>query len=542
MIGRRVLVALVLLALASKLPLLQATQSVSPSTPVPSLAPSIASYLGQVGTASYNPRIIPVLGVIRVLVIAVAFPDVKPTLSINEIKQEWFGTVPAYYHEISYGKLTIQGDVFGWYKLPHPESYYGRNCKVINDADCSGTNQSWKIANDTVPLAEKDVNFSNYDYYVFIHSGAGQETSLKQDDIWSVTYLNQTLEADSKTLTRFSIVSELEAQPNVPNGVWCVEFAHDLGVPDLYNTTNGPNHGKTILGPWDLMDKGSWNGDPPGSLPAHMTAWAKIQLGFISGPMLETASLGVSTTLVDPTEIVSNNVHAIKVPVGDSQNSTQYYLVEVRKQIGFDSALPGAGVLITFVNENLSVGKVQLINGDPGVADLTDAVWQLDQTFTDNHYNLTITVSRQIGSSYEITVTRGTSPAGTIGIDSNNSTAEIVIAGVHLTVKLATTLPVQMRGLSGMPSLPSDEGMLFVFDHEDYWGFWMINMSFPLDIIWFNSARQVVWTEPDLKPCSLADCPVITPNVKSMYVLEVNAGFVAAHHVTLGTTFSFSTS
>jgi len=541
-IGRRVLVALVLLALTSNLSLLQAVQSISPSMPVTSLAPSITSYPGRIEPASYDPRIIPVLGVIRVLVIAVAFPDVKPTLSIGEIKQEWFGTVPAYYHEISYGKLTIQGDVFGWYELPHPESYYGRDCKAINDANCSGTNQSWKIANDTVSLAEKDVNFNNYDYYVFIHSGTGQETSLKQDDIWSVTYLNQTLVADSKTLTRFSIVSELEAQPNVPNGVWCVEFAHDLGVPDLYDTTNGPNHGKTILGPWDLMDKGSWNGDPPGSLPAHMTAWAKIQLGFISGPMLETAPLGVSNILVDPTEIPSNNVHAIKVPIGDSQNSTQYYLVEVRKQIGFDAALPGAGVLITFVNESLSVGKVQLINGDPGVADLTDAVWQLDQTFTDSHYNLTITVSGQIGSSYEITVTRGSSHAATIGIESNNSTAQIVLAGVHLTVKLATTLAVQMQGLSGTPSLPSDEGMLFVFDHEDYWGFWMINMSFPLDIIWFNSARQVVWTEPDLKPCSPSDCPVITPNVKSMYVLEVNAGFVAAHHVTLGTTFSFSTS
>ena len=541
MIYRRALVALVFLVLASNFPLSQLTQSINPSTPVTSLAPPIAGYLGPVGTASYNPRIIPVLGVVRVLVIAVAFSDVKPTLSINEIKQEWFGTVPAYYHEISYGKLTIQGDVFGWYTLPHPESYYGRDCKAINDPDCSGTNQSWKIANDTVPLAEKDVNFNSYDYYVFIHSGTGQETSLNRNDIWSVTYLDASVEVDSKTLTRFSIVPELEEPPNVPNGDWCVEFAHDLGVPDLYNTSNGPNNGKTILGPWDLMDKGSWNGDPPGSLPAHMTAWAKIQLGFISGPMLETASLGVSTILVDPTEIPSNNVHAIKVPVDDSQNSTQYYLVEVRKQIGFDSALPEAGVLITFVNESVSVGKVRLINADPGVADLTDAVWQLYQTFTDSRHNLTITVSRQIGSSYEITVTRGTSPAATIGLDSNNSTAQIVIAGVRLTVKLATTLPAQERGLSGLPSLPNDEGMLFVFDHEDYWGFWMINMSFPLDIIWFNSARQVVWTEPNLKPCSTYDCPVITPNVKSMYVLEVNAGFIVAHHITLGTTFSFST-
>jgi uncharacterized membrane protein (UPF0127 family) len=82
--------------------------------------------------------------------------------------------------------------------------------------------------------------------------------------------------------------------------------------------------------------------------------------------------------------------------------------------------------------------------------------------------------------------------------------------------------------------------MLFVFDHEDYWAFWMIDMKFPLDIIWFNSARQVVWTEPDLRPCPPSNCPVIMPNAKAMYVLEVNAGFITAHHITLGTTFSFS--
>jgi M6 family metalloprotease-like protein len=542
-IDRRVVVALVFLALASNLTLFQLAKYASPPTPpLAGLAPSIAELLGQAGTASYGPRITPVLGVIRVLVLAVAFPDVKPTLSIDGIKREWFGTVPAYYHEISYGKLTIQGDVYGWYKLPHPESYYGRNCHVINDADCSGTNQSWKIANDTVPLAEHDVNFSNYDYFVFIHSGAGQETSLIPYDIWSVTYLDASVEANSKNLTRFSIVPEREAQPNVPNGVWCVEFAHDMGVPDLYNTTNGPNHGKLILGPWELMDKGSWNGDPPGSLPAHMTAWPKIQLGFISGPLLETAPLGISTIFVDPTEIPSINVHAIKVPIGDSQNSTQYYLVEVRKQIGFDAALPSTGVLITSVNEDLSVGKVQLINGDPGVSDLEDAVWHLGQTFTDSHHNLTITVSGHTGNSYEVTVTRGTGFAPTVHLASNNSSARIIIAGVNLTVELATTLPAQERGLSGLPSLPGNEGMLFVFDHQDYWGFWMIGMKFPLDIIWFNSAKQVVWTEPDLKPCPTYNCPVLMPNVKAMYVLEVNAGFIAAHHITLGPTFSFSSS
>ena len=195
-------------------------------------------------------------------------------------------------------------------------------------------------------------------------------------------------------------------------------------------------------------------------------------------------------------------------------------------------------MLITEVNESRTVGIVRVINGDPGEADLSNAVWQVGQTFSDNAHNLTVTVRSESGGSYEVTVFVGsyTSPA----FSSTNSTARISIDGVPLVVLLATTLPSQERGLSGLRSLPRDEGMLFVFDHEDYWAFWMINMSFPLDIIWFNSARQVVWTEPDLKPCLPSDCPVIMPPVTSMYVLEVNEGFIAHNHITLGATFSFS--
>jgi hypothetical protein len=486
-------------------------------------------------TIGYIPKILPVSGIVRVLVIAVAFPDVNPKLSISQVKKYWFGTLSAYYHEISFGKLTIQGDVYGWYTLPYSESHYGRDCRSINDADCSGTNQSWHIAEDAVGLAEKDVNFNNYDYYVFIHSGSGQETSQMNNDIWSVTYFGASVTTHSKIITRFNVVPEVETAPNVPNGVWCVEFAHNLGVPDLYNTTNGPNNGKSVLGPWELMDKGSWNGDPPGSLPAHMTAWPKIQLGFISGSMLATVEPGnVSTFTVDPTEIVSSNVHAIKIPL----SSSQYYLVEVRTHTGFDAALPNAGVLITYVNETLPVSIVRVINGDPSVSDLDDAVWHVGQTFTDIKNNLTVSVSGMVGASYQVIVKRSVNRPVTFAVNLQTAT-HIMIAGVSLTVEIVSNATAQEKGLSGRISLPNDEGMLFVFDHEAYWSFWMVDMRFPLDIIWFNSKGQVVWMEPNLPPCTPSDCPVITPDAQAMYVLEVNAGFVAAHHIVLGTTFVF---
>ncbi len=119
------------------------------------------------------------------------------------------------------------------------------------------------------------------------------------------------------------------------------------------------------------------------------------------------------------------------------------------------------------------------------------------------------------------------------------NSVRIRIAGVVLNVELATTPAQQAKGLSGRDSLPADHGMLFVFDTEDYWSFWMNGMRFPLDIIWFNSNKQAVFLEQDLQPCGAEACPTFSPTVRAMYVLEVNGGFVAAHNVTPGDTFSF---
>jgi M6 family metalloprotease-like protein len=318
------------------------------------------------------------------------------------LKKEWSATVAAYYHEISYGKLTIQSEFHGWYKLPYPKAHYGMNCLSINDADCSGLDQSYQIANEVMPQLQKDVNFFNYDYYVFVHSGPGQETSGDKNDVWSVTYMTGVwIKTNSKTLTKFNIVPEIEAKGTVPYGVWCLEFGHNLGLPDLYNT----NSHKTILGPWELMDKGSFNGKPQGSSPAHMSAWDKIQLGFISGSMLATAYPKVTATFtVDPTEVASTNVHAIRIWPTNAPNSSQYYLVEVRTKTGFDSALPTEGVLITYVDETLLIGPVHVMDAHPKQPDLEGAVWTVGQTFTDAN-GLTVKIIGKVGNSYRVTVT-----------------------------------------------------------------------------------------------------------------------------------------
>ena len=116
---------------------------------------------------------------------------------------------------------------------------------------------------------------------------------------------------------------------------------------------------------------------------------------------------------------------------------------------------------------------------------------------------------------------------------------KIMLAGVVLTVELATTPEEQQMGLSNRTSMPADHGMLFVFNQEAQWSFWMHEMNFPLDIIWFNANKQVVFIEQDLPPCTPQACPIFTPPVNAMYVLEVNAGFVKTNGVSIGDSFTF---
>jgi M6 family metalloprotease-like protein len=370
----------------------------------PNLTPSLTMPLPAPPVVNSTTQLAPIAGVLRVLVIAAQFTDINATMSITQLKQQWSGRVNQYYQEASYGTVSLQVDVLGWYKLPYPESYYGKDCLGIDDSDCTGADGSWKVASDAAVAAQHDVSFSGYDYFIFVHSGYGQESTGMKNDVWSVTYLGGIwVQTNSKSLSRFSIDPELEANGASPIGVYTHEFAHQLGLPDLYNTQTG----RTIMGPWTLMDAGLWNGNPPGSSPAHLDSWSKIQLGWISGPMLAVASsAAASDYTIDPTESSSNNIHAIQVPISNVQSSSKYYLIEVRQRIGFDSGLPSVGVLILYVDETALVGRVKVVDANPDVPGLKAAAWNVGQTFSDESKNIAIKVVSQVGNSYRVTVSR----------------------------------------------------------------------------------------------------------------------------------------
>ncbi len=92
-----------------------------------------------------------------------------------------------------------------------------------------------------------------------------------------------------------------------------------------------------------------------------------------------------------------------------------------------------------------------------------------------------------------------------------------------VSLELVTSSADREKGLSDRAYLPLNSGMLFVFDHEDVYPFWMKDMHFPLDIVWFDRG-SVVDVKMLTAPLPGQSPAIYAPTKKADRVLEVNAG------------------
>ncbi|MDD5282248.1 MAG: DUF192 domain-containing protein [Candidatus Omnitrophica bacterium] len=91
-------------------------------------------------------------------------------------------------------------------------------------------------------------------------------------------------------------------------------------------------------------------------------------------------------------------------------------------------------------------------------------------------------------------------------------------------VEVAATKQQQEKGLMFVRSLPTNSGMLFVYADETPRSFYMKNTYIPLDLIWMDREKKVVFIKKDAKPATLDGYETICPQEEAMYVLELNAG------------------
>lgn len=104
-------------------------------------------------------------------------------------------------------------------------------------------------------------------------------------------------------------------------------------------------------------------------------------------------------------------------------------------------------------------------------------------------------------------------------------------------LEVAATEAARERGLSNRDSLPADHGMLFVFDAPEKSCFWMKDTRFPLDMVWLNAQKRVVYVAENVLPASYPNS--VCTSTPASYVLELNAGVTAQYHVELGQRLQF---
>ena len=264
------------------------------------------------------------------------------------------GSVHDYYSEVSYGQLDLTIDVAGPYTASNEMAYYGNNNDLGNDMNPK------ELVAEALKLADNDIDFSDYDNdqdgYVdgvyIIYAGYGEEAGASEDAIWAHAWSISSLTLDGVTISKYSCSPELRGNTgsNLTRiGVICHEFGHVLGAPDFYDTDYSGSGGNFKgTGKWDVMASGVWNNG--GATPAHHNAFTKSYIYNWADPVFLNSG---TTILMQNAAFHSEDFYRFNTTTPD-----EYYLMENRIQTGFDSQIPGEGLIIYHVHKDvLSTGN-----------------------------------------------------------------------------------------------------------------------------------------------------------------------------------------
>jgi M6 family metalloprotease-like protein len=272
-------------------------------------------------------------------------------------------TMRTFYQEVSYGTFDIEVDVVGPFESSRTMEYYGEDGSGRDNKNGPVS----EMAREAVSLADAaGVNFTKYDMdsdnridaLFIIHAGSGQEDGGPSSEIWSHQGLIFPAEPTDDGISANVYSTEPE---DGKIGVFCHEFGHVLDLPDLYDADYGGSGGQSYgIGDWGLMGGGSWNGG--GNSPAHPSAWSRIFVGWVE-PQIVTSDISLSSIVVPPVE---NYPVVYKLWAHDpSENTSEYFLVENRQKLGFDSALPGEGILIWHIDDTYGNINWNNVNDNP---------------------------------------------------------------------------------------------------------------------------------------------------------------------------------
>src|SRR3990172_4285305 len=324
-----------------------------------------------------SQKVVSSSGTVNIPFILINFSNTTATYTKSNFDTLLFGTgnysMKDYYNEISYNKFSVSAGpsgVVGWYTASNTHDYYGQNKGGVQGDD------TWPgdLVYDAVKAADAVVDFSKYDMdgdgYVdaanIVHQGTDEATSGNSTDIWShrwslksakyygQSHYDEYTTNDKNSKGQYVKVNDytLEAEKAFDGtqetiGVFAHEYGHALGLPDLYDTDYSSNG----ISDWSVMAGGVYNSvAKSGDRPAHMDAWCKYYLGWV------TPTSVTGTLANEPVTQAATSADVYKLLSG-SPSFGEYFLVENRQKTGFDAGLPGSGLLVWHIDGNTIANK-----------------------------------------------------------------------------------------------------------------------------------------------------------------------------------------
>ncbi|MCJ7813227.1 hypothetical protein MUP95_07935 [bacterium] len=337
------------------------------------------------------------LGEQRLLIVAVRFQDVKPTISLQEIKRRTVTDLGNYIKDQSYGLTWIEPDFKGWVLLPDLIETY----KVSPNNFQVEREKVRKLIEDTMTAIENNTDFSRYQNILII---PGASTIPGKGYGMMCYCANPGMLTGVRGTPRFVTLTSKKGQEfsggvfvgteNAPLGMLAHDYFHTLGgvyqnkrlVPCLYNferqaeasRKNEWEYCTNYMGPWDVM---SAHYVKPYSPPSGISSFTRIRLGWISAEQVKLVKPGETAYVsLSPLEEKGETL-VIKIPLEEGQ----YYLVENRQPIKYDEILPDSGILILKINPEAEEGSgtAMVMDANPGVWNFSEATFTLDRDNKD---------------------------------------------------------------------------------------------------------------------------------------------------------------
>lgn len=210
-----------------------------------------------------------------------------------------YSSVKQYFMTMSNGKFEPQFDIYGPITLPGKSGDYGGQAEDGHDERTLATKlvqDACTAMGDSLPFAQYDQdNDGNADLVYIIYAGYGQNMSDDATLVWPKRFSGfSSPKFGGKGINQCGISNELIGNTKFPSepyyrisgiGLFCHEFSHCLGLPDLYPTST-PAQGSDNQGmeDWSLMDNGEYVYN--GYCPTAYTAWEREQMGWETIPQI----------------------------------------------------------------------------------------------------------------------------------------------------------------------------------------------------------------------------------------------------------------